>query len=76
LKSASQKIYKQGYLITNKIHLGVLRTKAQKHVKNFEHLKMYVLRETFEMDFAVALTFSLTQPNCSVQKNENTTDNQ
>jgi hypothetical protein len=31
---------------------------------------MSILRETFEIDYAVALTFTLTQPNCSVQRDE------
>jgi hypothetical protein len=31
---------------------------------------MSVLRETFEIDYAVALTFILTHPNCSVQRDE------
>jgi hypothetical protein len=28
------------------------------------------LRDTFELDYAVALIFNLTQPNCSVQRDE------
>jgi hypothetical protein len=31
---------------------------------------MPVLRETFEIDYALALTFTLTQPSCSVQRDE------
>jgi hypothetical protein len=33
-------------------------------------------RATFEIDFAVALTFTLTQYYCSVQTDENTTNKQ
>jgi hypothetical protein len=31
---------------------------------------MSVLSETFEIDYAAAITFTLTQPNCSVQRDE------
>jgi hypothetical protein len=38
--------------------------------------EMSVLREIFEIDYDVALTFTLTQPNCSVERDENKTNNQ
>jgi hypothetical protein len=37
---------------------------------------MSVLRETFEIEYTVALTFTLTQPNCSVWRDENPKNNQ
>jgi hypothetical protein len=37
---------------------------------------MSVLRKLFEIEYAVALTFTLTQPICSVQRDKNTTNNQ
>ena len=33
---------------------------AQEHSKKYQHLKMSVFRETFQIDYTVALTFTLT----------------
>jgi hypothetical protein len=41
---------------------------AQGHIKKYKHLKMSILKKTFEIDYAVALT----PPNCSVKKDEKT----
>jgi hypothetical protein len=43
---------------------------AQELRKKYKHLKMSVLRETYEKDYDVALTFTLTHPHCSVQRDE------
>jgi hypothetical protein len=43
---------------------------AQEHSKKYKHLKMSVLRETFEIEYAVALTFTLIQSYCSVPRDE------
>jgi hypothetical protein len=39
-------------------------------VNKYKHLKMTALRETFEIYYAVALKFTLTQTNCRIQKDE------
>jgi hypothetical protein len=52
------------------MHLGGLRELAQKYSKIYQHLKMSFLEDTFELDHAVALTFTKTQHNCSVQTDE------
>jgi hypothetical protein len=36
----------------------------------YKHLKMSVCRETFEIDYAGVLTFTLTQSNCSLKRDE------
>jgi hypothetical protein len=52
------------------MHFGGLNIESQKHSKKYRHLKMSVLKETFEIDYAVALTITLTQSNCIVWRNE------
>jgi hypothetical protein len=46
--------------------LGGVVVAAQKHRKIYKYLK----RDTFELKFAVDLTFNKTQPNSSVQTDE------
>jgi hypothetical protein len=40
----------------------ILSAVVQKQSKKYKHLKISILRETFEIDYAVALIFTLTQP--------------
>jgi hypothetical protein len=47
----------------------ILSAVAQKHIKKYKHLRMSVLRETFEIDYAVALT-QHTCTHCSLQRDE------
>jgi hypothetical protein len=43
---------------------------VQEHSKKCKHLKISDLRETFNLDYAAALKFALTQPKCSVKRDE------
>jgi hypothetical protein len=47
----------------------ILSVVAQEHGKK-RHWKISVSGETFEINYAVALTFTLTQPNRGVQKDK------
>jgi hypothetical protein len=50
---------------------------GQEQSKTYKHLKICVLRETFAIDYTVALTYILTQPKYSVEREmKNKTNNQ